>query len=71
MKIANDMQLEAEIEVVENLYQQAKFLRTSTKKDAFKARAANDWEIKLLGELDRLKAQATVPADHTHHEQAA
>jgi hypothetical protein len=50
------MEIQAEIDVVENLYKQAKYIRTQIKSDPHKAKAAANWEIKLGEELARLRS---------------
>jgi hypothetical protein len=66
-----NMKLQAEIEVVENLYKQAKLLRTAQRNDPHKTKAAAEWEIKLHEELDRLKAEVAELPGLVAHANAA
>jgi hypothetical protein len=62
------VEVEAEIQVVENLYKQAKLLRTAQRNDPHKTKAAAEWEIKLSEELERLRAEvATLPGLEPAH----
>lgn len=51
------MQIEAEIELVEDLYKHVKSLRINSKNDPYRSKAAADREIALQAELKQLKAQ--------------
>ena len=64
------MKIEAEIEVADAMYKHAKFLRTSTKNDPHKAKAAADWEIKFHDELEKLKSMAAQLPGMNHQEAA-
>jgi hypothetical protein len=56
-ELGRNMNTEAELEVVETLKKQARLLRTASRSTPQISKAAAEWEIKLGGELQRLREQ--------------